>query len=290
MITRKHRGKILAFFDNFVISANQSRRIRVRNIQKMLGLQIWVSTVFRITRQFLTSLCDVLRLVQTSHNKSNKTWFHPRKCKGLVNRVLFDLKFWRRFVLNTPTISFNYLLNRLPRNDCLLYSDASSSHGMGGVLLFGKSIRRLHQVDGIFWQLTWQEWQAIRSMSDFHPGKVKISRAEFLAALVTCETFIEYCEKKLTTLALDNNAAKCWFDSARCPIYPLDRSAQGVGLFMLEREMKVITKWISSQENAFADICSRKTFLSKRKRQVYNIAGAMLRKVPPRWGNVLKLI
>ena len=78
-------------------------------------------------------------------------------------------------------------------------------------------------------------------MNEFRPGMVKICRAEFLAALITCETFVQYCENKITTLALDNNAAKQWFDSARCPIYPLDRLAQGVGLFMLEREMKVIT-------------------------------------------------
>ena len=127
-------------------------------------------------------------------------------------------------------------------------------------------------------------------MNDFRPGMVKICRAEFLAALITCETFVQYCENKITTLALDNNAAKQWFDSARCPIYPLDRLAQGVGLFMLEREMKVITTWISSKENTLADICSRKALVSKRKNRIYNIAGVNLQKIPPRWPNVLKLL
>ena len=138
--------------------------------------------------------------------------------------------------------------------------------------------------------LTWCEWQKVKSMNDFRPGMVKICRADFLAALITCETFVQYCENKITTLALDNNAAKEWFDSARCPIYPLDRLAQGVGFFMLEREMKVITTWISSKENTLADICSRKTLLSKRKNRSYNIAGVNLQKIPPRWRNVLKLL
>ena len=160
----------------------------------------------------------------------------------------------------------------------------------GGVLIFGESKKRLHQVDGIFWQLTWREWQAVRAMNDFQQGKVKICRAEFLAALISCETFVGDCEKRITTLALDNIAAKYWFDSARCPIYPFDRSAQGVGLFMLEREMKIITIWISSQENTLADTCSRRTLLSKRKDQVYDIAGARLRKVPPKWNNVIKFL
>ena len=40
LISKKHREKILEFFNSFVISAKKGRRIRVKNIQKMLGLQI----------------------------------------------------------------------------------------------------------------------------------------------------------------------------------------------------------------------------------------------------------
>ena len=116
----------------------------------MLGLQIWISTVFRITRQFLTSLCDVLRSVLGPNDEGPGWFFYPRKHKRLVNRVLFDLKFWRRFVQETLKASFDYLLNRLPRNESKMYSDASSRHGMGGVILFAGADKRLHRIDGIF--------------------------------------------------------------------------------------------------------------------------------------------
>ena len=196
LISRKHKGRILTFFDNFVISAKKGGRIRVRDMQKMLGLQIWISTAFRIARKFITSLCDTLRAVQKPGKAEPEVWFYPRKRKGLVSRVLFDLKFLRRFVLNRPVTSFYYLLGRLPRNDSRMYNDASSLHGMAGVLIFGESGRRV--TEGIFWQMTWNEWQSVKSMGDFQPGCVKINRAEFLTALITCETFIAHCEHKIT--------------------------------------------------------------------------------------------
>ena len=288
MISRKHKSKILVFFNNFAKSARQGRRIRVRGMQRMLGLQIWISTIFRIARQFLTSLCDALRTVLHSHNGKPREFFRPNSHKRLVKRVLFDLKFWRRFVQKTPKISFDYLLDRLPRNDSTMYSDASSSHGMGGVLLFAQANRSLHRIEGIFWQMTWHEWRKVAAMSNFRPGSVKITQAEFLAALITCETCADYCAGKLTTLALDNTGARSWFESARCPIHPLDRAAQGVGLYMLQRNMKVFACWISSQMNTIADVCSRKTFSTSRKRRTCVIAGATLRKVPPRWANIVK--
>ena len=172
-----------------------------------------------------------------------------------------------------------------------MYSDASTLHGMGGVLIFGESGSPLYpRVRGIFWQMTWHEWQSVKSMDDFQPGSVKINRAEFLAALISCETFIAHCEHKITTFALDNFVAKQWFDSARCPIYPLDRCAQGVALFMLQREMKVATVWVSSDRNMIADACSRRTFWAKNKSSVYSIAGTKLEKVSPRWSNVIKFL
>ena len=62
-------------------------RIPVRDIQRMLGLQIWISTVFRAARQFLRSVCDILRIT------GQKRFFYPRKQPQLVKRLLFDLKF-----------------------------------------------------------------------------------------------------------------------------------------------------------------------------------------------------
>ena len=81
-----------------------------------------------------------------------------------------------------------------------------------------------------------------------------------MAVLITCETLARQCAGLLTYLDIDNKAARAWFDKARCPRFPVDRCGQGAHLFMLEKNMKVITNWISSSTNAVADRCSREAF------------------------------
>ena len=44
-------------------------------------------------------------------------------------------------------------------------------------------------------------------MKALTPGMVKINVAEFLAALITCETFSSHCFNKFTRLVMDNKAA-----------------------------------------------------------------------------------
>ena len=45
-------------------------------------------------------------------------------------------------------------------------------------------------------------------MEDLTPGSPSINVAEFIAALITCETFAEFCSGKITTIEIDNVAAK----------------------------------------------------------------------------------
>ena len=125
-------------------------------------------------------------------------------------------------------------------------------------------------------------------MNDLKPGNVKINRAEFLAALITCETFVKYCSNEYTKLAIDSLTAKRWFDSARFPVYPFDRYAQGVNLFMLKHAMKIRTTWIPSAENSMVDICSRKTLPMGRR--THDIAGRRLKRVKPKWREINKFI
>ena len=87
LITEKHSRKILSFFDQFLSAVRQKRNIAVKRLQKMLGLQIWISTAFRIARQFLTSLCDIIRVA------GDCRYFQPRKFPGLVSRAVRDLSF-----------------------------------------------------------------------------------------------------------------------------------------------------------------------------------------------------
>ena len=69
------------------------------------------------------------------------------------------------------------------------------------------------------------------SIAALHPRHIKINVAEFVAALITCETFSQFCVGRITVLHLDNVTAKAWLDSARCPRAPFDRCAQGTHLY-----------------------------------------------------------
>ena len=143
-ITLKHKNRILVFFDRFIVCIRSNGRIPIRDIQRMLGLQILISTVFQVTRQFLTSTCEALR-----GDLGKRRFFFPRRNRVLASRILFDLKFWRRFVKGSPTSSFKYLLGQLPPNEGSLYSDASSLFGMGGVFLFGDAHHRPRDIGGL---------------------------------------------------------------------------------------------------------------------------------------------
>ena len=39
-VTQKHRRRILSFFDRFIVTIRKKGRIKIKEIQKMLGLQI----------------------------------------------------------------------------------------------------------------------------------------------------------------------------------------------------------------------------------------------------------
>ena len=85
-VTAKHTRRFVVFFSHFMLSVKANERIPLRDLQKILGLQIWISTVFRVLRQFLTSTCDALRVSQSGK------FLYPRKHKELVARMIFDLK------------------------------------------------------------------------------------------------------------------------------------------------------------------------------------------------------
>ena len=117
---------------------------------------------------------------------------------------------------------------------------------------------------------------------------MKIGVAEFLAALITFETFTVFCSGKFTTIYMDNVSAKCWWDSSRCPISPFDRCAQGVHLHLLKNAVKIKTKWIASKANLLADRCSRKHYSGRTRG--HPIAGVRLKKITPRFRNVLRFL
>ena len=125
-------------------------------------------------------------------------------------------------------------------------------------------------------------------MGDLKRGNVKINVAEFIAALITCETFTSFCSGKFTTIMLDNITAKAWLDSARCPKFPFDRCAQAVHLHMLRNTMKIKTSWIPSKKNVFADTFSRQRFTKSKAGHL--LSGISMLKIKPRWTNLVKFL
>ena len=250
----------------------------------MLGLQIWISTVFTVARQFLTSICDLLRISINSH------FFYPRRHRSLANRIIFDLKFWRRFVASDPEMSFNAILGRSPHNTHTLACDACTSWGMAGVITFGAEYSEYPKLHGLFWQMSWSEWYAVYQTPYLTPGEVLINVAEFLAALVTCETFAKYCSHKTTTLQIDSTVARAWFDSCRCPRHPFDRCAQAVHLHMLKLSAQFRTLWVPSGDNCVADILSRQRFSTRIEGHDPRGNGQYFRKIQPKWQQVIKFL
>ena len=76
-------------------------------------------------------------------------------------------------------------------------------------------------------------------MEELTVGKVKINVAEFLALLITCETFTLFCAGKITEVKTDNVTTRSLVNKARCPHHPFDRCAQGLHLHMLRHAMKL---------------------------------------------------
>ena len=188
----------------------------------------------------------------------------------------------------TAEAGFDYLLDRLPFSKFRMASDAATSFGMAGVLRFAKSSDVHPHFDGFFWQIQWDQWYKITSARGILPQHVTINTAEYLALLITCETFADQCEGCLTYLDIDNTAAQRWFEAARCPIFPFDRCGQGTHLYMLERNMKVKTNWVCSAANTLADTCSRQAFSMRKAGHV--IDGFRLRGIKPRWQSVVKFV
>ena len=167
-------------------------------------------------------------------------------------------------------------------------SDAATSFGMAGVLRFNDRTAPCPDIDGLFCQIKWEQWYRIVSTRGMSPRNVNIHEAEYLALLITCETFADQCEGYLTYLDVDNISALNWFEAARCPKFPFDRSGQGTHLYMLERNMKVRANWLCSAANALADKCSREVFSIGRAGHDFD--GVRLRGVKPRWQNVVKFM
>ena len=119
-VSAKHCRKVVSFFERFLLKTRGHGGLPLKAVQRILGLQIWLGNVHCVARQFLTSVCDLLRAA------GNRRYIYPRKHSSLIAKVVADLTFWHWFVNPAPSVSFDFLLNRLPMNKNRLACDAST--------------------------------------------------------------------------------------------------------------------------------------------------------------------
>ena len=152
-----------------------------------------------------------------------------------------------------------------------MFSDAFSSFGIGGCLVFGD------HTHGLFWQLAWDDLWAVKQFAMLKPGSVKINVAELVAALITHETFAGHLSGSLVHHYVDNSAVVAWVEKSRCPVRPFDRLCQRVALMRVALDVKVWSSWIPSKKNELADTASRARCKSIK------VGSLILCKMPPRF-------
>ena len=64
------------------------------------------------------------------------------------------------------------------------------------------------ETQGLFWQVSWVEWYKLFPLSALSVDNVHINVAEYMAILISCETFTPWCAEKLTEIYTDNVTAK----------------------------------------------------------------------------------
>ena len=209
----------------------------------------------------------------------------PRNALSLGSlrlRLAEDLSFWLKFAKSNPSISFAYIVGHLEVNPSTIFSDASSSFGMGGCITFKKPVAGFH---GKFWQISWIDFSRIVSLRRLRPRHVGINVAEFIAALITQETFLADCENFLSIHFVDNTSALAWLNKDRCSVSPFDKLAQAMALKKLACCAKIWHRYIPTKENTVADEASRKQY-----GQLMIVNGARFKKSRPRWNETLRFI
>ena len=106
---------------------------------------------------------------------------------------------------------------------------------------------------------------------------IHINVAEFVEALITCETFAQFFKSKMRTLEINNVSVKAWLDRARSPRHLFYRCAQSTHLHMLSKKKKIQKEWVPSNANVQADQCSRRHY--PRRRTGHVISGSRFKKI-----------
>ena len=120
--------------------------------------------------------------------------------------------------MSRPKASFETLLDQLPKNGNKLAREASSSEGMAGALFVGQQGSHANGVEGDHMAGLVQSFPHGR----LTVGSVKINVADFLALLITYETFTPFCAGRISDIERYNVSAESWVNSARCAHYPFD--------------------------------------------------------------------
>ena len=254
----------------------QEQKLVLKEIQRYHGSLNWFGIVFRVTKQFLTSFCDAMSIAQ------KEVLFFPRRHNVLTRDLIFDCRYLKSFIKEDPKVSFDFLLGKLKKNDFRLQSDAATSWGWGGVLLFNTPRNGLN---GLFCQQSWAQLANIFEIPDLLPQHAKSGVGELTGALFTRESFLDFCGDSLTIQESDNSGVVAWIEKGRVTKRPWDRMAQKLAMVCLARSAKFWARHIPRELNRPADLASKKP-----QGQYMRIDGLVFKRVRPKFSICLQLL
>jgi hypothetical protein len=248
---------ILAVFED--IKPGQ-RAVKVKTLERVLGLLMWYSVAIPCGRTFLLSLYAC----KYGDNDVGGRITH------LSDLAMQDLEFWRAIILagfidrTTVAASIDSLNeNRIP--DFYYRSDASTSVGGGAILSLsegGPSIEVIGQ-SAIRW--TRHEVAAFERMG------VSINVLEYFSAIFFVMVWSDILRGKVVSIECDNTAAVSWLLKGRAKGGgAADVLAKLTVLFCYEAKIYLLCKHLAGVLNVVADFNSRDlSFMSQNSDERY---------------------
>ena len=205
------------------------KKTSCESIESLHGCLRYVASVEPYGIPFLTQLIALLngRRLRDRKQRNIRVPWKIKRMLGLQHHILAVNK----------GVSLDYILDRLPRSEYDIFSDASTTWGIGGCC-------------GRFYFAT--PWCHLKQ---FDTGL--IAQKELFAAVVALFCFRHTIRGRLTILHTDNTNAHDWLMSGRSPHYLGNNYLMAFELIKYVAECKISVCWIPSAANRTADALSR---------------------------------
>ena len=216
-----------------------SSTVTVRDLESLHGNLNYAAAVAPFARPFLVPLTEMI-------SKHRRDGLAPTTAA-----IKSSLRIWKKILAANKGLSFNFILDKLPRSNDI-FTDASSDWGIGGC-------------HGPYYYLySWDELQA------FHVDV--IARMELLAALISLACFRDLIKGRYVQLFCDNSNVVSWLRKGRSSHRIGFRLLAVWELIKYKAQCKVSPQWLPGDKNCTADSLSRGVvppWLRDRGRQVH---------------------